>query len=112
MEVKFFRLIIIFDGIKMNLKKIVQIKSWIKLKNGKDLKRIRRFIKDFIKIVCFLYNLLIKEFLGIWDDKCDGTFKGLKETVTTKPIMIYFNRTKKTFLKCDFSNLVSEGILS
>ena len=74
-EIKFFGLMVIFDEIKINLKKIVQIKNQIKPKNGKDLKGIRgflkfinfyrRFIKGFIKIVCPLYNLLIKKSLGI-----------------------------------------------
>ena len=121
-EIKFFGLVIIPDKIKMNLKKIIQIKNWTKSKNGKDLKEIRgflefinfyrRFIKDFIKITRPLYNLLIKKSSDIWNNKCNGVFKKLKKTITIKSMMMYFDRTKKTFLKCDSSNLVSRGILS
>ena len=121
-KIKFLRLVVTSDGIKIDLKKIVQIKSWIKSKNGKDLKGIRgflgfinfyrRFIKNFIKIVCFLYNLLIKKSLGIWDDKYDEAFEGLKEVVIIKSVMMYFDWTKKVFLEYDSSDLVSGGVLS
>ena len=39
MEIKFFNLIIIFNKIKINLKKIAQIKNWTKSKNKKNLKK-------------------------------------------------------------------------
>ena len=121
-EVKFFRLVITPNKIKINLKKIVQIKSWIKPKNGKNLKKIkrflgfinfyRRFIKDFIKIVYFLYNLLIKESSGIWNNKYNKTFERLKEAVIIKLMIIYFDQIKKAFLEYDSSDLAFKKILS
>ena len=53
----------------------------------------------------------MKEFLDIWDDKCNEIFKKLKKAIIIKPVMIHFNQTKKTFLECDFNNLISGGIL-
>ena len=121
-EVKFLGLVVTPDGVKMDPKKVAQIKSWTKPKNGKDLKGIRgflgfvnfyrRFIKGFAKIARPLYNLLMKESPGIWDDKCDGAFEGLKEAVTTEPVMMHFDRTKEAFLECDSSDLASGGVLS
>jgi len=47
----------------------------------------RRFVKDLLKIVSLLTNLLKKVIKFKWTDKCEETFQELKRWVTTALIL-------------------------
>lgn len=47
----------------------------------------RRFVKDFSRIARPMTSLIMKEKKFEWSDKCEHTFKTLKEMLTTTPIL-------------------------
>ena len=47
----------------------------------------KRFIKDFSKLSKPLYELLAKDTKFVWDERCQRSFKKLKQFLTTTAIM-------------------------
>ena len=52
----------------------------------------RRFVKDFVGIAKPLTNLTRKDKDFAWGSEEDATFKKLKETLTSAPILQVFNK--------------------
>ena len=103
----------------MDLKKIQAIVDWLIPQNVKQVQSYlgfynfyRRFIKGFAKIAGPLIRLSKKDASFIQDIDYQKAFKMLKKRVTTAPVLIYFNPTKKAYIETDLSDYVTIGMLS
>ncbi|XP_059301873.1 uncharacterized protein LOC132053786 [Lycium ferocissimum] len=71
----------------------------------------RRFIKDFSKIANPLCKLLEKESKFVFDDACLKAFEGLKERLTSTPIIIAPDWSQPFELMCDVSGFAMGAVL-
>jgi hypothetical protein len=62
-----------------------------------------RFIKDFSKIAKPMTRLLEKNKDFNWTEECQASFEELKKRLTTAPVLILPDITKKCDIYCDAS---------
>jgi hypothetical protein len=118
-EIKYLRLIMRRDEIRMNSKKIEIILQWSTLENLKQIQEFlkfcnfyRRFIRNFVKIVKSLIRLTRKNVLFNWNKACKTAFEFLKRTVIEASILVYFDFKKQIYIKSDSFDFVFAGVLS
>jgi hypothetical protein len=63
----------------------------------------RRFIQDFSKIAKPMTKLLEKNKDFEWTDECQASFHELKKRLTSAPVLILLDLTKKFDIYCDAS---------
>jgi hypothetical protein len=86
---------IIFErGLEVDKVKVEVIKKLSPPSNVKDIRSFlghagfyRRFIQDFSKIAKSLTNLIVKDAVFEFDDKCLDAFCKLKEALVSAPIL-------------------------
>jgi hypothetical protein len=118
-EIKYLRLIIKRDEIKMNSKKIKIILQWSTSQNLKQMQKFlkfcnfyRRFIRNFVKIVKSLIKLIRKNVLFNWNEACEIAFEFLKRTVIEASILTHFDLKKQIYIKSDSFDFVFAEVLS
>jgi hypothetical protein len=63
----------------------------------------RRFIKDFSKITKPMTKLLEKNKAFEWTAKCQASFEELRKRLTSAPVLVLPDLTKKFDIYCDAS---------
>jgi hypothetical protein len=63
----------------------------------------RRFIKDFSKIAKPMMKLLEKNKTFEWTKECQASFEELKTRLTSSPVLVLPDLTKKFDIYCDAS---------
>jgi hypothetical protein len=118
-EIKYLRLIIERDEIRMNSKKIEIILQWSTSQNLKQIQKFlefcnfyRRFIRNFVKIVKSLIKLTRKNVLFNWNEACEIAFELLKRTVIEASILAHFDLKKQIYIESDSSDFVFAEVLS
>ena len=118
-EIKYLKLIISINDIKMNSTKIKVIVKWSTFINLKHVRSFiefcnfyRRFIKSFFKIVKSLNAFVKKNILFAWNSICDIVFRKFKNRVLKISILCHFDRKKQCYLKTNSSDTVNEKVLS
>ena len=117
-RVSYLSLIIIIEGIKMNLVKIEIIVQWSSLINVKDVQSFlefanfyRRFIYGYSRLVSPLTRLTRKNVFFVWNTKCQAAFETLKKAFTFDVILRHYDPDREIIMKIDASDFVSEEIL-
>jgi hypothetical protein len=64
----------------------------------------RQFIKDFSKIAKPMMKLLKKNKAFEWTKECQASFEELKKRITSVPVLVLPNLTKKFDIYCDASH--------
>jgi hypothetical protein len=64
----------------------------------------RRFIKDFSKIAKPMMKLLEKNKAFEWTAECQASFEELKKRLTSAPVLVLPDLTKKFGIYCDTSH--------
>src|ERR1700710_2152534 len=72
----------------------------------------RRFIEGFSKIAKPLYDLTKKDKKWEWTEEEEKAFEGLKDLLTTAPLLQHFDPDRQVVIETDASNYVCAGILS
>lgn len=72
----------------------------------------RRFIKNFAALAKSLNNLTRKNSEFIWSNECDKSFKYIKSSLMTPPILKYPDFTQRFKLTVDASNYACGAVLS
>ena len=103
----------------MDTRKIQAIVDWLIPQNVKQVQSYlgfcnfyKRFIKGFTKIAGPLIRLSKKDASFIQDIHYQEVFKILKKRVTTTPVLIYFDPTKKAYIETNLSDYITIGVLS
>jgi hypothetical protein len=63
----------------------------------------QRFIKDFSKIAKPMMKLLEKNKAFEWTEECQTSFEELKKCLTSAPVLVLLDLTKKLDIYCDAS---------
>jgi hypothetical protein len=118
-EVKYLRLIISTEGIKIDPEKICAIQDWEPPSDLKDIRTFLGFANFYHHFICN-YSRIVQPhtFLthkGVpfaWSMEQQTAFDTLKATFTSVPILAYFNLDWDIIVEMDASNYVSAGVLS
>jgi hypothetical protein len=118
-EVKYLGLIISIEGIKMDPKKIHAVQDWEPASNLKDVHTFlgfanfyRHFICNYSHIIQLLTFLTHKGVPLAWSMEQQMAFDTLKATLTSAPVLAYFDMDRDIIVETDASNYVSAGVLS
>jgi hypothetical protein len=109
-EVVFLGHIISAGGISVDPSKVNDVLNWMPPTNASEIWSFlrlagyyRRFIKDFSKIAKPVTRLLEKNKDFDWTEECQVSFEELKKKLTSEPVLILPNITKKFDIYCDAS---------
>jgi hypothetical protein len=109
-EVAFLGHVISAGGISIDPSKVKDVLNWMPPTNASEIRSFlglegyyRRFIKDFSKIAKPMTRLLEKNKDFDWTEGCQVSFKELKRRLTSAPVLILPDITKKFDIYCDAS---------
>jgi hypothetical protein len=109
-EVAFLGHVISAGGILVDPSKVKDVLNWMPLTNALEICSFlglagyyHRFIKDFSKITKPMTRLLEKNKDFDWTEECQVNFKELKKRLTSAPVLILPDITKKFDIYCDAS---------
>jgi hypothetical protein len=109
-EVAFLRHVIFAGGVSVDPGKVKDVLNWMppttisEIRSFLGLTRYyRRFIKDFSKIAKPMTKLLEKNNAFEWTKECQASFEELKKRLTSSPVLVLPDLTKKFDIYCDAS---------
>jgi hypothetical protein len=109
-EVAFLGHVISSRGVSVDPSKVKDVLNWMPLMNALEIRSFlglagyyRRFIKDFSKIAKPMTRLLEKNKDFDWTEECQASFEELKKRLTSAPVLILPDITKKFDIYCDAS---------
>ncbi len=118
-SVQFLKFIIMFQSLRINLKKIKVVTTWSTLKSKIEVqfflefaKFYRCFIKKYFRIISSLTNLTRKNILFVWTEKADEAFKKLKKLFIFQSVLIMFESEKLIMLKMNMSDKAIEACIN
>jgi hypothetical protein len=109
-KVAFLGHVISAGGISVDPSKVKDVLNWMRPTNVSEIRSFHglvcyyhRFIKDFSKIAKPMARLLEKNKDFNWTEECQVSFKELKKRLTSAPVLILPDITKKFDIYCDAS---------
>jgi hypothetical protein len=109
-EVAFLGHIISTGGVSVDLGKVKDVLNWMPPATVSEIQSFlgfvgyyRRFIKDFSKIAKPMMKLLEKNKTFEWTKECQDSFEELKKRLTSSPVLVLPDLTKKFNIYCDAS---------
>ncbi len=118
-NVQFLKFIVMFQSLKMNLKKIEAVTTWLMSKSKVEVQFFlefanfyKCFIKKYFKIISSFTNLMRKDISFVWTEKAEEAFKKLKKLFISQSVLIMFESEKLITLKMNMSNKVIEACIS
>src|SRR3954470_16380134 len=117
-EVRFLGHVISQGGVAVDPTKIEAVINWERPSNVSEVRSFlglagyyRRFIKGFSQLALPMTRLTRKECPYDWDSGCEQSFMGLKERLTTAPVLIVPDPNKSYEVFCDASKKGLGGVL-
>jgi hypothetical protein len=109
-EVAFLGHVISAGGVSVDLGKVNDVLNWIPLTTTLEIQSFlglvgyyRRFIKDFSKIAKSMMKLLEKNKAFEWTAECQASFEELRKHLTSSPVLVLPDLTKKFDIYCGAS---------
>jgi hypothetical protein len=109
-EVSFLEHVISAGGISVDPSKVKDVLNWMPPMNASEIRSFlglagyyHRFIRDFSKIAKPMTRLLEKNKDFDWTEECQVSFEELKKRLTSAPVLILPDITKKFDIYCDAS---------
>jgi hypothetical protein len=109
-EVAFLGHVISTGGVSVDPSKVRDVLNWMPPTNVSEVQSFlglvgyyRRFIKDFSKVAKPMTKLLEKNKAFQWTEECQTSFEELKKCLTSAPMLILPDLTKKFDIYCDAS---------
>jgi hypothetical protein len=110
-KVAFLGHIISAGGVSVDLGKVNDVLNWMPPTTYSKIQSFlglagyyRRFIKDFSKIAKPMTKLLEKNKAFEWTAECQASFEELRKRLTSAPILVLPDLTKKFDIYCDASH--------
>ena len=110
-EVQFLGHVISSQGIAMDLAKVEVVIQWECPKLVSEIRSFvgldgyyKRFIEGFSKIVAPLTQLTRKDQPFAWTDRCEESFKELKQRLASTPVLVIQDVSKPFEVYCDASH--------
>ena len=118
-KVGFLGVIIGEDGVRMEKENIQGVIEQLVPKSVKDVQKFlglannyRWFVKDFVKIVKPLHEMIRKEIKWSWGEKQQKAFEELKERFMTKPVLVTLDLDREMRVDMNTSDFSIGGVLS
>jgi hypothetical protein len=109
-EVAFLGHVISVGGISVDPSKVKDVLNWMPPTNASEIRSFlglagyyRRFIKDFSKIAKPMMKMLEKNKAFEWTKECQASFEELRKHLTSAPVLVLPDLTKKFDIYCDAS---------
>jgi hypothetical protein len=109
-EVTFLGHVISTGGVSVDPGKVKDVLNWMSPTIVSEIRSFpglagyyRRFIKDFSKIAKPMTKLLEKNKAFEWTKECQASFEELKKRLTSSPVLVLPDLTKKFDIYCDAS---------
>jgi hypothetical protein len=109
-EVVFLGHVIAAGGVSVDPSKVKDVLNWMPPTNVSEIRSFlglagyyHRFIKDFSKIAKPMTKLLAKNKDFEWTEECQASFEELKKRLTSAPVLVLPDLTKKYDIYCDAS---------
>jgi hypothetical protein len=109
-EVAFLGHVISAGGVSVDQSKVKDVLNWMPPTNVSEIRSFlgfagyyRRFIQDFSKIAKPMTKLLEKNKGFEWTGECQASFQELKKRLTSAPVLVLPDLTKKFDIYCDTS---------
>lgn len=119
LRVEYLGLILSEGQIEMDPVKVAGVRNWPTPRNVTEVRSFlgfcnfyRRFMKDFSKLSKPLNNLTQKEKNWEWGNTEEEAFTALKNAITSTPILVTPDQTRKFRLETDASGYATGGVLS
>jgi hypothetical protein len=110
-EVTFLGHVISAGGVSVNLGKVRDVLNWMTPTNVSAIQSFlglagyyRCFIKDFSKIGKPMTKLLEKNKAFEWVEECQTSFEELRKRLTSAPVLVLPDLTKRFDIYCDASH--------
>jgi hypothetical protein len=110
-EVALLGHVISAGGVSVDLSKIKDVLNWMPPMNVSEIQSFlglagyyRRFIQDFSKIAKPMTKFLEKYKDFEWTEECQASFHELKKRLTSAPVLVLPDLTKKFDIYCDASH--------
>jgi hypothetical protein len=110
-KVAFLGHVISTGGVSVNPTKVKDVLNWMPPMNASEIQSFlglagyyRRFIKDFSKIANPVMKLLEKNTTFEWTAECQANFEELRKHLTSAPVLVLLDLTKKFDIYCDSSH--------
>ncbi|QRW17570.1 Retrotransposable element Tf2 protein [Rhizoctonia solani] len=117
-SVEYLGIIVLDKGFSLDKLKIQAIQEWPTPTKVKEVQSflgfanfLRQFVANFSHMARPLHNLVKKDTPWVWSTKEQEAFQGLKDAITTAPVLCHANPSKPYFLKTDASG-AALGFLS
>ena len=118
-SVQFLKFIITSQNLRMNLKKIEVVTTWLTSKSKIKVQFFlefanfyKCFIKRYFRIISSLMNLTKKNISFVWTEKAEEAFKKLKKLFIFQSILIMFESEKSITLEMNVSNEAIETCIN
>jgi hypothetical protein len=107
-KVTFLGHVISAGGVSVDLGKVKDVLNWMPPTTASEIWSFlglagyyRRFIKDFSKIAKPMMKLLEKNKAFEWTAECQASFEELRKRLTSAPVLVLLDLTKKFDIYCD-----------
>ncbi|KAG5716191.1 hypothetical protein E4T56_gene10770 [Termitomyces sp. T112] len=118
-KVEYLGLIILHGMAKMDPVKVAGVVEWPELRNKKEVQAFlrfvnfyQRFIQDFSHHAQPLFNLTVKNTAWQWEPLQQAAFDALKQSVTSKPVLLFPNNDSPFHVEADSSDFATGAVLS
>jgi hypothetical protein len=109
-QVAFLEHVISAGGVSVDPGKVKDVLNWMPPTTALEIQSFlglagyyRRFIKDFSKIAKPMTKLLEKNKAFEWTPECQASFEELRKHLTSAPVLVLLDLTKKFDIYCDTS---------
>jgi hypothetical protein len=99
--------------------KVSGVKEWPRPKNRKEVQSFLgfvnfywRFVQDFSQLARPLFDLTKKEVMWRWEEEQEAAFEGLKEKITTAPILVLPSEEQPFRIEANASDVATGAVLS
>jgi hypothetical protein len=103
--------VIFAGGVSVDLGKVNDVLNWMPPTTALEIQSFlglaghyHRFIKDFFKIAKTMMKLLEKNKAFEWTTECQTSFEELRKLLTSAPVFVLPDLTKKFNIYCDASH--------
>jgi hypothetical protein len=109
-KVAFLRHVISVGGVSVDLGKVKDVLNWMPPTTALEIQSFlglaryyRQFIKDFSKIAKLMMKMLEKNKDFEWTAECQASFEEIRKCLTSAPVLVLLDLTKKFDIYCDAS---------
>lgn len=118
-EVEYLGIIASGTGVRVDPVKVKTVQEWPVPKSVKNIQEFvgfanfyRRFVHNYSNLAAPMYQLLKKDVPWRWGPAEQASFQGLKDALTSSPVLRQPDIDRPFFVECDASDYATGAVLS